>query len=43
VLIAIYLIENRWAILSETLKILILCTPAELNIELVKKDVLRVV
>lgn len=42
VLIAIYLIVNSWAILSEALKILMLFTPAELDLELIKKEVLRV-
>jgi cobalt-zinc-cadmium efflux system protein len=40
VIIAVYLIINSWKILSETLKILMLFSPPELNIELIKKDVL---
>ncbi len=41
VLIAIYLIVNSWKIFSEALKILMLFTPADLNLELIKKEVLR--
>ena len=40
VIIAIYLIINSWKILSEALKILMLFSPPELNIELIKKEVL---
>jgi cobalt-zinc-cadmium efflux system protein len=41
VLIAVYLIVNSWKILSEALKILMLFAPPELNIELIKKEVLH--
>lgn len=40
-LIAIYLIANSWKILRDALKILMLFTPAKLDVELIKKTVLE--
>lgn len=40
VIIAIYLMVNSWKILSETLRILMLFAPTELDLGLIKKEVL---